>query len=134
VIGGNSQVSFEVPTVDDVYKESDESITVTIKDVVDTNGSFNSVTVGSDKSANTVVKDDFDVTTVSIKATVTKTSEITVENVRSSTDFKVTATGANGKPANISTIKGTDHDGFGVSGAASGDNAELGFDQSSKKE
>ncbi|EKU29539.1 hypothetical protein C660_13854, partial [Alcaligenes sp. HPC1271] len=133
VIGGNSQVSFEVPTVDDVYKESDESITVTIKDVVDTNGSFNSVTVGSDKSANTVVKDDFDVTTVSIKATVTKTSEITVENVRSSTDFKVTATGANGKPANISTIKGTDHDGFGVSGAASGDNAELGFDQSSKK-
>ncbi|MCP1327664.1 Ig-like domain-containing protein, partial [Halomonas sp. 707D4] len=75
------------------------------------------------------IDDSIDVTTVSLKATITKASFIDVDNVDVSNSFKVTAYGTDGQVANLSKVTGTAHDGFGVMGPTSGgaDSRELGF-------
>ncbi|WP_227390144.1 Ig-like domain-containing protein [Vreelandella malpeensis] len=73
------------------------------------------------------IDDSIDVTNVSLKAIITKISLIDVSNVDVSNSFKVTAYGTDGQKANLSKVIGTDHDGFGVMGPASGDDRELGF-------
>ncbi|MBD7959041.1 type I secretion C-terminal target domain-containing protein, partial [Comamonas avium] len=78
-------------------------------------------------TADVVVADTPDTVKVDIHAIVTKTSVINVDNVSTSQSFVVKAYGVDGKPADISTVRGTDHDGFGVAGAASGDDKELGY-------
>ncbi|WP_419764651.1 MAG: tandem-95 repeat protein [Arcobacter sp.] len=82
-------------------------------------------------------------------ATVTKTSSITVEAVADaptidmkiekattiddtsavdiSKGYTVIAIGANGEESTISTVSNTNHDGFGVSGNASGADSEIGY-------
>ncbi|WP_336973715.1 type I secretion C-terminal target domain-containing protein, partial [Alcaligenes sp. PF14] len=126
--GGTSETEFTVNTVDDVYKEPNEGLQVEITGVVDANDAFDYLSVGTQDSASTVIVDDFDPTSVSIKATVTKTSTIDVGNVGNTDSFIVTATDKNGQTTNVSTVTGTDHDGFGVSGqAGNGDDKELGY-------
>ncbi|MGE4590588.1 VWA domain-containing protein, partial [Alcaligenes sp.] len=126
--GGTSETEFTVNTVDDVYKEPNEGLQVEITGVVDANDAFDHLSVGTQDSASTVIVDDFDPTTVSIKATVTKTSTIDVGNVGNTDSFTVTATDTTGQATNVSTVTGTDHDGFGVSGqAGNGDDKELGY-------
>ncbi|WP_164461406.1 Calx-beta domain-containing protein [Alcaligenes faecalis] len=126
--GGTSETEFTVNTVDDVYKEPNEGLQVEITGVVDANDAFDHLSVGTQDSASTVIVDDFDPTSVSIKATVTKTSTIDVDNVGNTDSFTVTATDKNGQTTNVSTVTGTDHDGFGVSGqAGNGDDKELGY-------
>ncbi|MEN5251639.1 type I secretion C-terminal target domain-containing protein, partial [Alcaligenes aquatilis] len=126
--GGTSETEFTVNTVDDVYKEPNEGLQVEITGVVDANDAFDHLSVGTQDSASTVIVDDFDPTSVSIKATVTKTSTIDVGNVGNTDSFTVTATDKNGQTTNVSTVTGTDHDGFGVSGqAGNGDDKELGY-------
>ncbi|WP_372372421.1 retention module-containing protein [Alcaligenes faecalis] len=126
--GGTSETEFTVNTVDDVYKEPNEGLQVEITGVVDANDAFEHLSVGTQDSASTVIVDDFDPTSVSIKATVTKTSTIDVGNVGDTDSFTVTATDKNGQTTNVSTVTGTDHDGFGVSGqAGNGDDKELGY-------
>ncbi|MEG2817656.1 MAG: type I secretion C-terminal target domain-containing protein, partial [Comamonas sp.] len=107
---------------DDAYKQGETSETFSIKST--TGANFEDL----NKSSTTTTKmvDDLDSTTVSIKAIITKTAEIDVGNVNNNSGFKVTATGADGKTGTISTVTGTNHDGFGVAGAASGDDKELG--------
>ena len=55
------------------------------------------------------------------------TTSITATSVNTSTaGHTVTAYNVNGSKGTVSTVSGTDHDGFGVSGAASGDSTEIG--------
>ncbi|MFP9230297.1 retention module-containing protein [Pectobacterium cacticida] len=84
--------------------------------------------VYTDKAVLTI-KDTIDPTDVTIKAIVTKTSVIDVDNVGNTDSFTVKAYGTDGKETKVSKIKGTNHDGFGVSGktSGSGDERELGF-------
>ncbi|MEH0834269.1 immunoglobulin-like domain-containing protein [Pectobacterium cacticida] len=84
--------------------------------------------VYTDKAVLTI-KDTIDPTDVTIKAIVTKTSVIDVDNVGNTDSFTVKAYGTDGKETEVSKIKGTNHDGFGVSGktSGSGDEKELGY-------
>src|SRR5690606_38161713 len=91
-------------------------------------GAFENLT--ADKAeVPTIIADDEDLTTVSIKAIVTKTSEINVGNVDNTESFTVKAYKSNGMEGELSKITGTDHDGFGVKGSTSGsgDERELGY-------
>ena len=55
------------------------------------------------------------------------TTSITETSVNTSNaGHTVTAYNVNGSKGTVSTVSGTDHDGFGVSGAASGDSTEIG--------
>ncbi|QTN44676.1 retention module-containing protein [Ectopseudomonas mendocina] len=111
---------------DDVYIDEGER-TVTLEDATDINGTaFENLTLGG--SATTQIVDTIDPTTVAITAIVTKTSEIDVGNIDNNPSFKVTAYNADGSVGDISKVTGTNHDGFGVHGAASGADTELGFD------
>ncbi|MEG2581998.1 immunoglobulin-like domain-containing protein, partial [Comamonas sp.] len=113
---------FAVQT-DDVYKDgATETLTIT-----GTNGGGNFENLDTTATADVVVADTPDTVKVDIHAIVTKTSVINVDNVSTSQSFVVKAYGVDGKPADISTVRGTDHDGFGVAGAASGDDKELGY-------
>lgn len=117
---------FEAAGIEDVYRDP-ESRPAATDVVVSGGGKFEAL--GEPTVGNVSIADSTDVTTVTLTALVTKTSEITVDNVASSGSFTVTATGADGQPGVLSTVKGTDHDGFGVAGktSGSGDDAELGY-------
>ncbi|WP_287917689.1 retention module-containing protein [Comamonas sp.] len=108
---------------DDVYKDgATETLTIT-----GTNGGGNFENLDTTATADVVVADTPDTVKVDIHAIVTKTSVINVDNVSTSQSFVVKAYGVDGMPADISTVRGTDHDGFGVAGSASGDDRELGY-------
>ncbi len=108
---------------DDVYKDgATETLTIT-----GTNGGGNFEDLDTTAKADVVVTDTPDTVKVDIHAIVTKTSVINVDNVSTSQSFVVKAYGVDGLKADISTVRGTDHDGFGVAGVASGDNKELGY-------
>ena len=117
---------FEAAGIEDVYRDTDNRPAATDV-VVSSGGKFEDL--GDPTVGNVSIADSVDITKVSITALVTKTSEITVNNVASSGSFTVTAAGADGQPGVLSTVKGTDHDGFGVAGttSGSGDDAELGY-------
>ena len=117
---------FEAAGIEDVYRDSESRPAAT--DVV-VNGGDKFEALGEPKVGNVSIADSTDVTTVTLTALATKTSEITVDNVASSGSFTVTTTGADGQPGVLSTVTGTNHDGFGVAGntSGSGDDAELGY-------
>ena len=94
--------------------------------VQDTAGSF-------DSSPNTLRFDvtpvaDAPVVSVSLGATSTSTVDITTANVTSTTQgFSVTAYGLNGSVTTLSTVTAGSATGFGVQGASSGADSEIGF-------
>ncbi|RGE37189.1 hypothetical protein DZC30_22845, partial [Comamonas testosteroni] len=125
ILDGQTSGSVSVPTrADDAYVQGNQTQIFSI--TAATGGNYENLNTTS--STQTVVQDDHDATTVSISALVTTTHEINVDNVSSANGFKVTAFNANGTQGSVSVIKGTEHDGFGVSGSASGDSSELGYD------
>ncbi|AQW88473.1 hypothetical protein CPIN18021_1696 [Campylobacter pinnipediorum subsp. caledonicus] len=78
-------------------------------------------TTSAGANARDTLDDDSDVVNVTLQGIITKSTSITVDTV---TDKKVegitlTAEGPYGESANISTVKDTEHDGFGVEGITS---------------
>ncbi|WP_026804142.1 vWA domain-containing protein [Aliarcobacter lanthieri] len=90
-----------------------------------------------DKTAIITIDDDKDLVDVTISATITTPKIIDVNTKTDGTKgIKITAIGSNGKAAELSVIKGTDHDGFGVEtkdkkgksiNLSNGDTKELGY-------
>lgn len=117
----------------DPYSEADFALEVTAFEP----GAGNSIQNldASDQSESITIGDTIDVTSATITAIVTHTSEITVGNVGETNSFTVTAYKANGRTGEISKVTGTDHDGFGVKGQSSGgaNEAELGYGSSDSK-
>ncbi|NIE76732.1 type I secretion C-terminal target domain-containing protein, partial [Pantoea sp. Ap-967] len=58
ISGGNSSTSFNVKTYDDTKIESDETLTATIKQVVDNNNFYENLAVGSQNSATGTIFDN----------------------------------------------------------------------------
>ncbi|MFJ4068822.1 beta strand repeat-containing protein, partial [Pseudomonas sp. NPDC089996] len=58
ITGGNSSYSFNVKTFDDTRIESDETLTATIKQVVDNNNFYENLAVGSQNSATGTIFDN----------------------------------------------------------------------------
>jgi surface adhesion protein len=58
ITGGNSSYSFDVKTYDDTKIESDETLTATIKQVVDNNNFYENLAVGSQNSATGTIFDN----------------------------------------------------------------------------
>ncbi|WP_435237354.1 Ig-like domain-containing protein [Psychromonas sp. PT13] len=66
--------------------------------------------------------------TVTQDTIVTQSISVTAENYNDTDNgFTLTAFSTDGTESTISSITGTDHDGFGVLGSASGNTAELGY-------
>ena len=77
-----------------------------------------------DKSGNTN-----DTVTLSLEGTVSNTIIIDEKNVESPNGgYVVTALNSDGTTSTISKVLGTNHDGFGVNGAASGADTEIGYE------
>nr|WP_232482963.1 immunoglobulin-like domain-containing protein [Halomonas alkaliphila] len=110
---------------DDVFQQGEQSQTLSITGTE--GGNYEALDTTSTATVATV--DDNDVTTVSINATVTKTSVINVGNVDNTDSFTVTAYKANGELGTLTKVINTNHDGFGVAGRTSGGAAdsELGY-------
>ncbi|RAS25529.1 immunoglobulin-like domain-containing protein, partial [Pseudomonas sp. URMO17WK12:I7] len=58
ITGGNSSYSFDVKTYDDTKIESDETLTATIKQVVDNNNFYENLAVGSQNAATGTIFDN----------------------------------------------------------------------------
>ncbi|WP_260674778.1 immunoglobulin-like domain-containing protein [Comamonas aquatica] len=124
---------FEAANIEDVYKDP-ETREVATDVVVSGGGAFEALGTASVGTAEIV--DSVDITNVSIKATITKTSEINVGNIDNNGSFKVHAFKGDGTPGEISKVTGTNHDGFGVKGTSSGsaNSDELGYVGDGKSE
>ena len=122
---GETEVVANVETsrIDDAYKQGTTNETVSIK------STSNSEIVIENKIATITVKDDTDPIDVTITATVTTPKIIDVNTkTDGTTGVKVTGYNSDGKETDLSIIKGTNHDGFGVEGKnlSNGDTKELG--------
>ncbi|WP_207771882.1 immunoglobulin-like domain-containing protein, partial [Aliarcobacter skirrowii] len=122
---GETEVVANVETsrIDDAYKQGTTNETVSIK------STSNSEIVIENKIATITVKDDTDPVDVTITATVTTPKIIDVNTkTDGTTGVKVTGYNSDGKETDLSVIKGTNHDGFGVEGKnlSNGDTKELG--------
>lgn len=101
-------IEVETSRIDDAYKQGTTNETVSIK------STSNSEIVIENKIATITVKDDTDPIDVTITATVTTPKIIDVNTkTDGTTGVKMYAESEYGK-ADISVIKGTNHDGFGV--------------------
>ncbi|PRM96776.1 hypothetical protein CJ667_07295, partial [Aliarcobacter cryaerophilus] len=119
---------------EDKYIESD-SLSAKITGVSEANagssGSFENLTF-DDTPAVTNILNDEDAVDVTITATVTTPKIIDVTTVTDgTTGVKVTGYNSDGKETDLSIIKGTNHDGFGVEGTnlSNGDTKELGVEE-----
>ncbi|RXJ98618.1 hypothetical protein CRU98_09615 [Arcobacter sp. CECT 8986] len=123
---------------DDVYKEVDsdgkptDSLSASIASVSEENagenGSFEKLTFDS-TAAKTIIYDDVDPVDVSISAVATAPKIIDVNTeFGEGTGISISTYDTNGNEGNLSVVKGTNHDGFGVYGntSGSGANSELG--------
>ncbi|RXJ67096.1 hypothetical protein CRV08_10915, partial [Halarcobacter ebronensis] len=110
---GETSTTFDIDVrVDDYYIDSDDT---TVAKIVDhSGGNYEDVTYNNDDDT-VVVKDDADVTNVTITATITKTTTIDVSNVDEEASYTVRAYDLDGDEVNVSKVTNTDHDGFGVS-------------------
>jgi hypothetical protein len=116
-------IPVETSRVDDAYKQGTTNETITIK------STSNSEIVIENKTATIIINDDIDPVDVTITATVTTPKIIDVNTkTDGTTGVKVTGYNSDGKETNLSIIKGTNHDGFGVDGKnlSNGDTKELG--------
>ncbi len=123
---GETEVVANVETsrIDDAYKQGKTNETISIK------STSNSEIVIENKTATITINDDVDTVDVTITATVTTPKIIDVNTkLDGSTGVKVTGYNSDGKETNLSIIKGTNHDGFGVDGKnlSNGDTKELGL-------
>ncbi|MCT7500124.1 calcium-binding protein, partial [Aliarcobacter cryaerophilus] len=101
-------VEVETSRVDDAYKQGTTTETVSIA------STSNSKIDITDKTATITIQDDIDPVNMTITATVTTPKIIDVNTkLDGSTGVKMYADSEYGK-ADISVIKGTNHDGFGV--------------------
>ncbi|RXJ80097.1 immunoglobulin-like domain-containing protein [Arcobacter sp. F2176] len=123
--GSTGTLEVTNPNTEDVYKDAstlDNSITSV------EGGNFEKLT----PSTNTVTADIADTITpidITITAVATAPKIIDVDTeFGESTGIKVTAYDVNGNEGNLSVVKGTNHDGFGVQGNTdgSGANSEIG--------
>ncbi|MGJ0337812.1 Ig-like domain-containing protein [Aliarcobacter cryaerophilus] len=102
-------VEVETSRVDDAYKQGVTKETISIVSTSDSE--INIV----DKKATITIDDDNDGVDVTVSATATTPKVINVNTkTDGTTGVKITAIGNDGKETNLSVIKGTDHDGFGV--------------------
>ena len=58
IIGGTSSTSFDVITLDDKYYEGNEPLIATITKVIDSNSIFESLNIGTNKTANSQIIDN----------------------------------------------------------------------------
>ncbi|MDP4556148.1 type I secretion C-terminal target domain-containing protein [Halomonas meridiana] len=115
---------------DDVYLDGE---TITVNASVQSGGDeFENLNVGD--TATVTVNDTIDTTTVTIKASIIKTATVTVDNVNDNDSFTIKALKPDNSLGEISTYQDSWRDGFGVQGSASGNNAELGFDNQNGSE
>ncbi|WP_069638209.1 retention module-containing protein [Campylobacter pinnipediorum] len=108
---------------DDYYKQGKQNLV--IDKVFIAKDGFNYKEVDGIKKSTVVIDDDSDAVNVTLQGIITKSTSITVDTV-TETDKKVegvtlTAKGPYGESASISTVKNTEHDGFGVEGDTSRD-------------
>ncbi|WP_151952128.1 vWA domain-containing protein, partial [Aliarcobacter butzleri] len=124
-------VEVETSRIDDAYKQGITQEKISIVSI--SNPEINI----KDKTAIITIDDDKDLVDVTISATITTPKIIDVNTKTDGTKgIKITAIGSNGKAAELSVIKGTDHDGFGVEtkdkkgksiNLSNGDTKELGY-------
>ncbi|MGJ0289621.1 hypothetical protein NG749_04705 [Aliarcobacter cryaerophilus] len=96
---------------DDVYVQGTDSKTVGIEST--TGGNYEALDTTS--TTTVTVKDDIDPVDVTITATVTTPKIIDVKTITNGTaGVKITGIDSNGKTVDLSIIKDTNHDGFGV--------------------
>ncbi|MGJ0317578.1 hypothetical protein NG767_02385 [Aliarcobacter cryaerophilus] len=110
----------------DVYVDASE-LTATISSA--SGGNFEKINIGN-ATATAKVTDTITPIDVTITATVTTPKIIDVNTkLDGSTGVKVTGYNSDGIETNLSVIKGTNHDGFGVAGKnlSNGDTKELGL-------
>ncbi|PUE65920.1 beta strand repeat-containing protein, partial [Arcobacter lacus] len=108
---GDTTKTIEVETsrVDDAYKQGTTTETVSI---VSTSNSKIDIT---DKTATITINDDVDPIDVTVTAVVTTPKVIDVNTkTDGTTGVTIKAYGSDGKETNLTTITGTNHDGFGV--------------------
>ncbi|WP_206193083.1 immunoglobulin-like domain-containing protein, partial [Aliarcobacter cryaerophilus] len=111
---------------DDVYVQGTDSTTVKISGT--SGGNYEAL--DTTDTTTVTVRDDIDPIDVTITATVTTPKIIDVNTkTDGTTGVKVTGINSDGKIVDLSVIKGTNHDGFGVEGKnlSNGDTKELGF-------
>ncbi|MDN5071737.1 hypothetical protein O8C76_11935, partial [Aliarcobacter butzleri] len=102
-------VEVETSRVDDAYKQGTTTETVSI---VSTSNSKIDIT---DKTATITINDDVDPIDVTVTAVVTTPKVIDVNTkTDGTTGVTIKAYGSDGKETNLTTITGTNHDGFGV--------------------
>ncbi|MFY4742310.1 vWA domain-containing protein, partial [Aliarcobacter butzleri] len=102
-------VEVETSRVDDAYKQGKTTETVSI---VSTSNSKIDIT---DKTATITINDDVDPIDVTVTAVVTTPKVIDVNTkTDGTTGVTIKAYGSDGKETNLTTITGTNHDGFGV--------------------
>jgi hypothetical protein len=98
----------ETSRIDDAYKQGTTNETISIK------STSNPEIVIENKTATITIQDDIDPVNMTITATVTTPKVIDVDTkLDGSTGVKMYVESLNGK-ADLSVIKGTNHDGFGV--------------------
>ena len=114
----------ETSRVDDAYKQGTTNETISIK------STSNSEIFIENKTATITIQEDKDPVNMTITATVTTPKIIDVNTkLDGSTGVKVTGYNSDGIETNLSVIKGTNHDGFGVAGKnlSNGNTKELGL-------
>ncbi|WP_323586407.1 immunoglobulin-like domain-containing protein, partial [Aliarcobacter butzleri] len=108
---GDTTKTIEVETsrVDDAYKQGTTTETVSIA------STSNSKIDITDKTATITINDDVDPIDVTVTAVVTTPKVIDVNTkTDGTTGVTIKAYGSDGKETNLTTITGTNHDGFGV--------------------
>ncbi|WP_368640886.1 immunoglobulin-like domain-containing protein [Castellaniella ginsengisoli] len=123
---GKGSVSVPNANTEDPYNDASDLV-ATVKSITGGNFEDTSGVVGATGTAT--IADTIDATSASITTIVTHTAKITVDNVNTTDSFTVTPYNTKGREGELSTVKGTDHDGFGVKGttSGSGDSDELGY-------
>ncbi|MCT7487982.1 hypothetical protein N5T63_03560, partial [Aliarcobacter cryaerophilus] len=102
-------VEVETSRVDDAYKQGTTTETVSIA------STSNSKIDITDKTATITINDDVDPIDVTVTAVVTTPKVIDVNTkTDGTTGVTIKAYGSDGKETNLTTITGTNHDGFGV--------------------
>ncbi|WP_044419568.1 Calx-beta domain-containing protein [Halarcobacter anaerophilus] len=110
---GQTSTTFDVDVrEDDPYLEENDTISA---EIVDHNGgNYEAVSYNNDDN-EVIIKDDADVTDVSLSATITKTTTIDVTNVGEEGSYTIKAYDLNGNEVSVSKNYDPNHSGFGVS-------------------
>ncbi|AQW86819.1 hypothetical protein CPIN18020_1642 [Campylobacter pinnipediorum subsp. caledonicus] len=105
---------------DDNYKQADQNLVIDKVSIKNGDSEYKDIEAIISKPT-VVIGDDSDVVSVTLDGIITKSTSITVDAVidKKVEGITLTAEGPYGESANISTVKDTDHDGFGVEGITS---------------